>query len=272
MLWFLVASILLLQCATAAGDILRGVDVPLYAFAGGQATLSCSFDLRSTRLYSLKWYHNGTEFYRYVPTQRQQISIKPSPKFAVHELFRSDQRVTLSLTKLSVSASGQYRCEVIAEHPSFRTEASTATMTVLREPLSPPVLVGGKEIYEATELIKIGCQPRRPFHGAHTPTLQWFLEGSKVESEWVAPYGGHRGQAFTGLALHVPGEQVARAGGSLQAECRLTLGPHEHSTFKTLRVRIRMISYVENYQSSAPYGDSDRIATSPANLPKVAPQ
>ncbi|XP_047471187.1 uncharacterized protein LOC125026651 [Penaeus chinensis] len=131
MLWFFVASILLVKCAAAAGDILRGVDVPLYAFAGGQATLSCSYDLRSTRLYSLKWYHNGTEFYRYVPTQRQQISIKPSPKFAVHELFRSDQRVTLSLTKLSVSASGQYRCEVIAEHPSFRTEASTATMTVL---------------------------------------------------------------------------------------------------------------------------------------------
>ncbi|XP_042878744.1 uncharacterized protein LOC122257507, partial [Penaeus japonicus] len=127
-----ISTILFLNYA--AGDILRGVDVPLYAFAGGQATLSCSYDLRATRLYSLKWYHNRTEFYRYVPTERiRPVYIGPSHKFSVKELFRSDQRVTLSLTRLSVTASGQYRCEVIAEHPSFRTEAGTASMTVLRD-------------------------------------------------------------------------------------------------------------------------------------------
>ncbi|XP_069980747.1 uncharacterized protein [Penaeus vannamei] len=235
----------------AAGDILRGVDVPLYAFAGGQATLSCSYDLRATRLYSLKWYHNGTEFYRYVPTERNRpIYIGPSHKFSVKELYRSDQRVTLSLTRLSVSASGQYRCEVIAEHPSFRTEAGTASMTVLREPLTPPVLVGAREIYEPTELIKIGCQLRRPFHHEHKPTLQWYLEGSQVGSEWVTPYGNALQQGSSGLSLHVPGEQIASAGGSLQAECRLTLGPHTLSARKTLRVRMRMISYVDNYHST----------------------
>ncbi|KAK7076702.1 hypothetical protein SK128_018524, partial [Halocaridina rubra] len=68
----------------AWGDLLRGVDVPEYSFAGGQATLSCSFDLQSRKLYSLKWYHNGTEFYRYVPTERNNpINIKPSQKFTV---------------------------------------------------------------------------------------------------------------------------------------------------------------------------------------------
>lgn len=35
----------------------------------------------------------------------------------------------------------------------------------------------------------------------------------------------------------------------MQAECRLTLGPHTLSTYKTLRVRVRMISYVDNYYS-----------------------
>ncbi|XP_064082481.1 uncharacterized protein LOC135198639 isoform X1 [Macrobrachium nipponense] len=242
----------------AAGNLLRGVDVPLYAFAGGQATLSCSYDLRSTRLYSLKWYHNGTEFYRYVPTERNRpINIKPSLKFSVTELFRNDHRVTLSLTRLSVTASGQYRCEVIAEHPSFRTETANAAMTVLREPLSPPELVGAREIYEPTELIKIGCQPRRPLHLDHKPTLQWFLEGSQVESEWVTPYGSELRQGYSGLSLHVPGEQILAAGGSLQAECRLTLGPHTLSTYKTLRVRVRMISYVENYHSSGAGGALD---------------
>ncbi|XP_071519388.1 uncharacterized protein [Panulirus ornatus] len=245
----LISIVLFFHCAGA--DLLLGVDVPLYAFAGGQATLSCSYDLRATRLYSLKWYHNGTEFYRHVPTEREKpINIKPSLKFSVSELFRNDQRVTLSLTQLTVSASGQYRCEVIAEHPSFRTETSTATMTVLREPLSPPVLVGAREIYEPTELIKIGCQPRQPFHEEHKPTLQWFLEGSQVGAEWVSPYGNTLQRGYPGLSLHVPGEQIASAGGSLRAECRLTLGPHQRSTFKILRVRVRMISYVDNYHSS----------------------
>ncbi|XP_069960628.1 uncharacterized protein [Cherax quadricarinatus] len=118
------------------------------------------------------------------------------------------------------------------------------------EPLSPPVLVGAREIYEPTELIKIGCQPKESFQGDHKPTLQWFLEGSQVESEWVSPYSSTLRHGASGLSLHVPGEQIASAGGSLQAECRLTLGPHQLSAFKTLRVRVRMISYVDNYHSS----------------------
>lgn len=112
------------------------------------------------------------------------------------------------------------------------------------------MLVGAREIYEPTELIKIGCQPKESIQGYHKPSLQWFLEGSKVESEWVSPYSSSLRHGVFGLSLHVPGEQIASAGGSLQAECRLTLGPHQLSAFKTLRVRVRMISYVDNYHSS----------------------
>ncbi|XP_068207711.1 uncharacterized protein [Palaemon carinicauda] len=232
----------------ATGDMLRGVDVPLYTFAGGQATLSCSYNLTSTRLYSLKWYHNGTEFYRYVPTERNTpINIKPSHKFTVTELFRNDARVTLSLTRLSVSASGMYRCEVIAEHPSFRTETVTAPMTVLREPLAPPVLVGARDIYEPTELIKIGCQPARAIGDMHQPNLRWFLDDTEVGSEWVTPYKSDLHKGGSGLSLHVPGAHIAEHGGTMKAECKMTLGPHQLNATKVLRVRLRVV-YPENYQ------------------------
>ncbi|XP_069169598.1 uncharacterized protein [Procambarus clarkii] len=112
--------------------------------------------------------------------------------------------------------------------------------------------MGGREIYEPSELIKIGCQPRRPFLDHHKPTLQWFLEGSKVGPQWTKPYGASHHGGHYGLSLHVPGQQVASAGGSVEAECRLSLGPHHTSTFKTLRVRVRMISYVDNYHSAGP--------------------
>lgn len=279
MLYFCLTTVLvLLTCnlgdaadtsdTRGSGDLLRGVTVPQYAFAGGQATLSCSYDLRARRLYSLKWYHNDTEFYRYVPTERNTpINIKPTHKFSVTELFRNDQRVTLSLTRLSVSASGEYRCEVIAEHPSFRTEWYRASMTVLREPLSAPVLVGAREMYEPSELIKIGCQPRRPLHDDHQPTLQWFLEGSQVGSEWVTPYGNALKEGVSGLSLHVPGEQVSSAGGSVRAECRLTLGPHQLATNTTIRVRDRRISYLENYHASG----SRKAPASSGYLPRPSP-
>ncbi|XP_042204645.1 uncharacterized protein LOC121854213 [Homarus americanus] len=234
-----------------AGDLVIGLHVPQYAFVGDQATLSCSYDLRATRLYSLKWYHNGTEFYRYVPTElNRPIYIKPSHKFYVTELVRNEQQVTLSLTKLTVSASGHYRCEVIAEHPSFRTEASTASMVVMSEPLAPPILVDAREIYDSTDLIRIRCQPRQhPYHG-HRPVLQWFLDGSEASAEFVKSYSD--GSSKTpGLSLHLPGQQVVAAGGSMKAECRLTLGSRTLNAYKTLRVRVRMISYVGTYHSSA---------------------
>ncbi|KAK8378380.1 hypothetical protein O3P69_011097 [Scylla paramamosain] len=169
------------------------------------------------------------------------MSDQATPKFTVNELFRDDKRVTLSLTRLSVSASGQYRCEVIAEHPSFRTEWHKATMTVLRQPLSAPVLVGAREVYEPSELIKIGCQPETPFHGDHQPSLKWFLQGSEVSPDWVRPYGSALQDGVSGVSLHVPGKKVADAGGSIQVECRLTLGPHQLATNKTIRVRLRVL-------------------------------
>ncbi|XP_047470428.1 uncharacterized protein LOC125026186 [Penaeus chinensis] len=119
------------------------------------------------------------------------------------------------------------------------------------DPLTPPVLVGAREIYEPTELIKIGCQTKRPHQHDPRPTLQWYLAGRQVSPDLVTPYGEALNQGYIGLALHVPGEQIAEAGGSAHAECRLTLGRHALSVLKTLRVRVRMISYVDNYQSAA---------------------
>ncbi|XP_045128427.1 uncharacterized protein LOC123514552 [Portunus trituberculatus] len=237
---------------TTEGDLLRGVVVPPFALAGGQATLGCSFQLSATRLYSLKWYHNNTEFYRFVPTERARaINIQPTPEFSVAEVFRSDQHVTLSLTRLTPAASGRYRCEVIAEHPSFRTEAASGTMAVLREPLSPPVVVGAREIYQTSEVIKIGCRPRHAAPPGHLSVLSWYLDGRKVLDEYLSPFNTtSQGVDLPGLSLRVPGQEVAAAGGTVQAECRLSLGPHSISTFKTLRVRVRMVSYVGPYQSA----------------------
>ncbi|CAL4077388.1 unnamed protein product, partial [Meganyctiphanes norvegica] len=108
------------------GSLVSAVEVPQFAFKGGEAKISCRFNLHASTLYSLKWYHNNTEFYRYVPTERHQpINIKPQDhNFYVLEANRSSQEVRLVLRDLKEAASGEYRCEVIAEHPSFTTDSA----------------------------------------------------------------------------------------------------------------------------------------------------
>ena len=41
--------------------------VPSWTKRGENAMLTCQFDLEGERLYSVKWYKAGREFYRYVP-------------------------------------------------------------------------------------------------------------------------------------------------------------------------------------------------------------
>ena len=45
---------------------LRTLGVPSYAVKGSDVVLECDYDLEGADLYSVKWYKNGLEFYRYV--------------------------------------------------------------------------------------------------------------------------------------------------------------------------------------------------------------
>ena len=46
--------------------------VPTHKFVGEEAILTCKYDLEGEELYSVKWYKDGNEFYRYIPGERDQ--------------------------------------------------------------------------------------------------------------------------------------------------------------------------------------------------------
>lgn len=48
------------------------VNVPQYRVPGESAQLQCDYDLGNLTLYSVKWYKDHEEFYRYVPKSRPQ--------------------------------------------------------------------------------------------------------------------------------------------------------------------------------------------------------
>ncbi|XP_047737184.1 uncharacterized protein LOC125178137 [Hyalella azteca] len=240
----------------AAADMLQGVDVPRFSYAGSRVNVSCSYDLTSTGLYSLKWYHNDQEFYRHVPTERNRpVVIKPSLKFNVHEVSRSDQQVTLELTSLTSEASGEYKCEVIAEHPSFRTETRAANMTVMAERPQPPAITGGQESYEAGELVQLLCTPQylspAALHTQPQPTITWYIAGHPAPPEHVIPHRG-RAREPPGLTLSVRADKVSRltGGGEVEFQCLLTLADSKIRSSSSMKTTLQRSSYLYNYFSA----------------------
>ena len=54
---------------------LKKVVIPPHALRGDDVTLQCLYDMEGDKLYSIKWYRNGNEFYRYIPTDRPSTAI-----------------------------------------------------------------------------------------------------------------------------------------------------------------------------------------------------
>ncbi|XP_018012567.1 uncharacterized protein LOC108669677 [Hyalella azteca] len=77
------------------------------------------------------------------------------------------------------------------------------------------------------------------------PTVALGNEGFNIITNLVGPplleaLGGHTpGGGTEALSLKVPAQQVVEAGGSVQVECRVSLGPLQDRAVKTLRVRMR---------------------------------
>ena len=68
-----------------AGSALKWIrfHVPEWAVRGGEVMLTCQFDLAQDRLYSVKWYKAGREFYRYVPAEKPAKQAFPFKGVAV---------------------------------------------------------------------------------------------------------------------------------------------------------------------------------------------
>lgn len=51
------------------------VRVPNYTVKDNTVTLECHYDAEDEKLYSIKWYKDGHEFYRYLPRDTPPASI-----------------------------------------------------------------------------------------------------------------------------------------------------------------------------------------------------
>ncbi|XP_075549195.1 uncharacterized protein LOC142582935 isoform X3 [Dermacentor variabilis] len=95
------------------------LEVPQTVVVGTEARLRCAYDLEGDVLYSVKWYRDDVEFFRFVPSDRPPGQFFPVDGIRV-DLQRSNNG-TVFIRNVDHLTGGNYKCEVSADAPSFKT-------------------------------------------------------------------------------------------------------------------------------------------------------
>ncbi|CAB0002205.1 unnamed protein product [Nesidiocoris tenuis] len=154
---------------------LIGMKIEEHTVRGNSTILECRYDLQGEVLYSVKWYKDGHEFYRYVPRDHPPAQLFPLPGVHVNLTGSDDWKVNLQ--RLELSSTGRYRCEVSAEAPSFQTVSGHGDMLTVALPDRGPRISGGKPRYQIGDTVSVKC-----ISGLSKPAAQlmWFINGEPV--------------------------------------------------------------------------------------------
>ncbi|XP_024937656.1 uncharacterized protein LOC107264621 isoform X2 [Cephus cinctus] len=173
---FLLVLALLRQDVVALQ--LLHVNVPPYAIKGDSAPLLCSYDLGTGKLYSVTWYKDHEEFYRYVPKATPSQHSYRVEGVEVDTHFSNDQKVTLH--NVGLKTGGLYKCEVITEAPGFPSVYNESYMEVISPPDHDPEITGKEKIYASGDIVDFNCTSGKSYPPAK---LEWYINGEKIAAD-----------------------------------------------------------------------------------------
>ncbi|KAL1516867.1 hypothetical protein ABEB36_000706 [Hypothenemus hampei] len=225
LLWcFLLTSFLNVVYSAGSGLKWVRVNVPQYRVPGEMAQLQCDYDLGNDTLYSVKWYKEQEEFYRYVP--------KSTPKFnsyqveGVHVDMDKSDSTKVVLKSVNWKTSGSYRCEVSAEAPSFVSAQSEARMEVVSLPDEDPVISGVEEQYQIGDEINLNCTSGR---SRPASILHWYINEQQIQKpEALVQYSNEehpKGLVTSTLGLRFVLSNRHFLGGSMKVKCVASIAP-----------------------------------------------
>ncbi|KAG1674782.1 hypothetical protein GQR58_014983 [Nymphon striatum] len=154
---------------------LKHLTVPTPVKEGDDVQLKCTYDLEGSDLYSVKWYKDREEFYRYIPKESPQQKVFDTDGITVD--LRESSMATVSLTNVGLKSSGAYKCEVSADAPDFQTKFSVKDMDVYVLPESGPKIIGGKRRYLIGDHVNVTCTSGKSKPPA---VLNWLINGVPI--------------------------------------------------------------------------------------------
>ncbi|GFY60658.1 putative beat protein [Trichonephila inaurata madagascariensis] len=152
------------------------LDVPTAVMRGESIWLNCTLDLESDDLYSVKWYKNDVEFYRYLPRDNPAGQKYDLPGVYL-DLERSVQG-NVFLRETDLNTEGLYRCEASAESPTFQTVEGEKMIKVYVLPDEDPKILGSQPRYEVGDVVNVTCRsgPSKP-----AAALKWYINGKEAD-------------------------------------------------------------------------------------------
>ncbi|XP_037079582.1 cell adhesion molecule 2-like [Pollicipes pollicipes] len=197
--------------------------LPQLAQQGQAVNITCEYRLRpSDQLYSVQWYKEGEEFYHYMPNTPKKKQAFVVPGIDV-DLAASDAR-TVRLRSVYLSTSGQFRCEVSLEAPSFDTYYDYGDMIVVVQPRLGPQLHGIRPSYQVGERLRLNCTLAGSKPAA---ALNWYINEEKaLPSQLVehAPVRGTDGLETVTLGLDTPLTNHHVHSGQVKVNCTAAVG------------------------------------------------
>uniref|UniRef100_A0A1S4GCL3 Uncharacterized protein n=1 Tax=Anopheles gambiae TaxID=7165 RepID=A0A1S4GCL3_ANOGA len=149
--------------------------VPEAVIMGNAATLSCQFELEKATLYSVRWYFEGEEFYRFVPKESPPARTFPVSGITV-DGTQSDA-TSVTLRGVTRDLTGQFQCEVSEDAPLFHTDIRQARMQVVELPKEDPMMQLDKTHITTLDNFRAVCTVGTSFPAAN---ITWYINTKRI--------------------------------------------------------------------------------------------
>ncbi|XP_011869035.1 PREDICTED: cell adhesion molecule 2-like [Vollenhovia emeryi] len=159
---------------------MTSLQIPEHVVLNETVRMQCNFNLDKAPLYSVKWYKDGHEFYRYTPRDAPVVLTFPVPGVNVNRDESTESSVVLN--NVNLTSSGRYRCEVSGEAPAFDTVSDHGDMTVVVLPNEGPQITGGRSKYQVGDVVHMNCTsaPSKP-----PALLSWFINDEPANTDYL---------------------------------------------------------------------------------------
>lgn len=150
-------------------------EVPSLVVPGDSAVLTCFYDLGREKLYSVKWFKDQIEFFRFFPSLSPQYMAFPAPGLDT-DLTKSSP-TSVYLRNLTLKSEGQYTCQVSADEPYFGCVQVHRDVVVYIPPESSPRIYG--EISDFGDNLTLHCSSAKSKPAAN---LSWYVNDVLMDS------------------------------------------------------------------------------------------
>jgi len=197
-------------------------NLPSHAIVGEDVTLECSYDMEGDKLYSVKWYRNGKEFYRHIPSDSPPTAVFSQPGLVVDERVSTETRIVLKTVQLR--SEGSYLCEVSGEAPLFQTAKNQNYLSVVDLPDGTPVISGTQPRYKTGDIISANCTS---YNSIPAAKLNWYINGEEALSSMLVQYPVKENiqgklTSILGLRFEVKDKTFSKSG-DIKIKCTATI-------------------------------------------------